>query len=286
MSLSNALPNSSPRPGTPDRMPAPIARVALVDDDDLFRESLGMNLTDEGFEVVPFDRGHTALDYFAGGGTADLILLDWRMPRMDGIETLRQLRARSIDIPVIFLTVLSDQIYEETALTGGAVDFVEKSRSLPILLKRMQLIIQGRKPMGEEGPGALSAAADASAAGQMFRRGPLELKLEVARAFWAGSRIDLTLTEFNIVKLMSTRAGEDVSYRDLYDLVHGKDFVAGYGPAGYRANVRAFIKRIRHKFRAVDAGFDEIENYPGFGYRWSDRHPAEYVGGIGGRDRA
>ncbi|ACI97937.1 response regulator transcription factor [Rhodospirillum centenum] len=267
--------------------PAPVARVALVDDDDLFRESLGMNLTDEGFEVVPFDRGHTALDYFAGGGTADLILLDWRMPRMDGIETLRQLRARNIDIPVIFLTVLSDQIYEETALTGGAVDFVEKSRSLPILLKRMQLIIQGRKPGGEEGPGAPSAATDAAGAGgQMFRRGPLELKLEVARAFWAGSRIDLTLTEFNIVKLMSTRAGEDVSYRDLYDLVHGKDFVAGYGPAGYRANVRAFIKRIRHKFRAVDAGFDEIENYPGFGYRWSDRHPAEYVGGIGGRDRA
>lgn len=253
----------------------PLARIALVDDDDLFRESLGMNLSDEGFEVVPFDRGHTALDYFAGGGTADLILLDWRMPRMDGIETLRQLRARDIDIPVIFLTVLSDQIYEETALTGGAVDFVEKSRSLPILLKRMQLIIQGRKPTADDMP---ANAAGAENLGQIFRRGALELRLDVARALWEDTRIDLTLTEFNIVKLMATRAGEDVSYRDLYDLVHGKDFVAGYGPAGYRANVRAFIKRIRHKFRAVDSAFDEIENYPGFGYRWSDRHPAELTG--------
>lgn len=257
-------------------MEPPIARVALVDDDDLFRESLGLNLTDEGYEVTPFDRGHAALDYFSNGGNADLILMDWRMPRMDGIETLRQLRARNIDIPVIFLTVLSDQIYEETALGGGAVDFVEKSRSLPILLKRMQLIVQGRKPAAEEGSPAASDGIGAN--GQIYRRGPLELRLDVARAYWSGQRIELTLTEFNIVKLMATRAGEDVSYRDLYDLVHGKDFVAGYGPAGYRANVRAFIKRIRHKFRAVDGDFDEIGNYPGFGYRWSDRHSGELSG--------
>ena len=69
---------------------------------------------------------------------------------------------------------------------------------------------------------------------------------------------------------MATRPGEDISYRDIYDLVHGKGFVAGYGPAGYRANVRAFIKRIRQKFRAVDGTFDLIDNYPGFGYRWRE----------------
>jgi two-component system response regulator ChvI len=275
-SISTASPTSSLKQNGTERFADTVARVALVDDDDLFRESLGMNLSDEGFEVVPFDRGHAALDYFADGGEADLILLDWRMPRMDGIETLRQLRARNIEVPVIFLTVLSDQIYEETALTGGALDFVEKSRSLPILLKRMQLIVRGRKPPVDEA-GAAEPAAPAGVAGQVYRRGPLELKLEGSRAFWNNTRIDLTLTEFNIVKSMATKAGEDVSYRDIYDLVHGKDFVAGYGPAGYRANVRAFIKRIRHKFRAVDGAFDEIDNYPGFGYRWSDRSPGELI---------
>jgi two-component system response regulator ChvI len=275
MTISNVSPTSLPKAGTSDRVTPFLARVALVDDDDLFRESLGMNLADEGFEVVPFDRGHTALDYFVAGGTADLILLDWRMPRMDGIETLRQLRSRNIDIPVIFLTVLSDQIYEETALTGGAVDFVEKSRSLPILLRRMQLIVQGRKPTAEE-TAAPCAPAPQAAIGNVYRRGPLEMRLDVSRAFWDGTRVELTLTEFNIVKLMATRAGEDVSYRDIYDLVHGKDFVAGYGPAGYRANVRAFIKRI-------DGNFDEIENYPGFGYRWSDRFQAEMTSPVQGR---
>jgi len=273
---NGAFPNSSPKAGTGNSLTVSggAVKIALVDDDDLFRESLGLNLADEGFEVVPFDRGQPALEYFTSGGDADIVLLDWRMPKMDGIDVLRHLRASGVEVPVIFLTVLSDQIYEEAALGGGAVDFVEKSRSLSILLKRMQIIIDGRKGGSED-----EAAASAEAQSPVFRRGPLELRLDNSRAFWNGSRIELTLTEFNIVKLMSTRHDEDISYRDIYDLVHGKGFVAGYGPAGYRANVRAFIKRIRQKFRAVDGTFDRIENYPGFGYRWGNDLPGESIDG-------
>jgi two-component system response regulator ChvI len=262
MSINDASPNCLPKPGMAAVSNATLARVALVDDDDLFRESLGLNLADEGFDVVSFDRGEPALDFFANGGQVDIVLLDWRMPKMDGLEVLRQMRARGIELPVIFLTVLSDQIYEEAALSGGALDFVEKSRSLSILLKRMRLIIDGTKTPGEE--------AAANDVGGVHHLGKLELRLDNSRALWDGTRIDLTLTEFNIVKLMATRPEEDVSYREIYDLVHGKGFLAGYGPSGYRANVRAFIKRIRQKFRAVDAEFDCIENYPGFGYRWGD----------------
>lgn len=261
MTTNDASPISSPKPGTTAVTETPLARVALIDDDDLFRESLSLNLTDEGYEVLAFDRGEAALDFFAGGGTVDIVLLDWRMPKMDGIEALRQMRARGIDLPVIFLTVLSDQIYEETALSGGALDFVEKSRSLPILIRRMKLIVLGAKAGQDEG----DAAAPAQ---NVFRLGELDLRLDNSRALWKGTRIDLTLTEFNIVKLMATRPEEDVSYREIYDLVHGKGFMAGYGPSGYRANVRAFIKRIRQKFRTVDGTFGCIENYPGFGYRW------------------
>ncbi|HWG81040.1 MAG TPA: response regulator, partial [Stellaceae bacterium] len=109
-------------------------RIVLVDDDDSFRESLGLNLIDEGFAVVSFDAGAPALDYFARGGAADVILLDWRMPVMNGLEVLRRLRRAGSTTPVIFLTVLSDDIYEEAALEGGAVDFVDKSRRLSILV--------------------------------------------------------------------------------------------------------------------------------------------------------
>ncbi|RJF77341.1 DNA-binding response regulator [Azospirillum cavernae] len=237
-----------------------VTRIALVDDDDLFRESLSLNLADEGYVVETFDRGPPLLEFFAAGKTVDIVLLDWRMPGMDGIDLLRQMRARGIDAPVIFLTVLSDEIYEEAALAGGALDFVEKSRSLSILLKRIRLIQAGAKSGGEENGAAAQPA--------LHRLGSLELRLENSRAFWKGERVDLTLTEFNIVSLMAAQPEQDVSYRQIYDLVHGKDFVAGFGPSGYRANVRAFIKRIRQKFRAADAQFDCIENYPGFGYRW------------------
>ena len=102
-----------------------------------FRESLGLNLIDEGFAVVSFDSGAPALDYFARGGAADVILLDWRMPGMNGLEVLRRLRRAGSATPVIFLTVLSDDIYEEAALEGGAVDFIDKSRRLSILVKRL-----------------------------------------------------------------------------------------------------------------------------------------------------
>jgi two-component system response regulator ChvI len=126
-------------------------RVAILDDDDLFRESLGLNLIDEGYEVASFAGGAAALAYFAAGGHADVILLDWRMPGMNGLEVLRRLRRSGIATPVIFLTMLSDDIYEEAALGGGAVDFIEKSRRPSILVRRLRLIAEGARLAPEAG---------------------------------------------------------------------------------------------------------------------------------------
>jgi len=229
----------------------------LTDDDELFRESLGLNLADEGYDVTSFSNGHETLTYLQEGGEADVLLLDWRMPELTGIDVLRRLRRAGIAIPVIFLTVLSDDVYEQAALEGGAVDFIDKSRRLPILLKRLELIAEGIRPTrAAEAPPAVS------------RWGDLELRCDSHRAFWKGTMVDLSLTEFRIIELLATRGGEDIGYREIYDLVHGKDFIAGLGEEGYRANVRTLIKRIRKSFREVDSDFAQIENYAGFGYRW------------------
>lgn len=235
------------------------ARILLVDDDDEFRESLGLNLIDEGFSVTTFPNGPSALDFMASGEPIDVILLDWRMPGMNGLEMLRELRQRGTMTPVIFLTALSDDIYEEAALAGGAVDFIDKSRRLSILVKRIELIAEGQRPLPD--------AAQQQPA--QVRLGSLELRFDINRAFWSGQAVDLTLTEFRMVAQLALKPGEDLSYRELYDLVHGKDFLAGSGADGYRANVRTFIKRIRKKFRDVDTDFDQIHNYAGFGYRWT-----------------
>jgi two-component system, OmpR family, response regulator ChvI len=233
--------------------------LLLVDDDDDFRESLGLNLIDEGYEVTSFDNGRDALAYLEQGGGADAMLLDWRMPQLTGIEVLRNLRGRGIALPVIFLTALSDDIYEEAALAGGAVDFIDKSRRLPILVRRLRLITEGARPAADAEPPRPDAVT----------LGRLELRFDINRALWAGDTVELTLTEFKILALLAEKAGQDVGYREIYDLVHGKDFVAGHGAEGYRANVRTFIKRIRKKFRDTDPDFDHIHNYAGFGYRWT-----------------
>jgi two-component system response regulator ChvI len=232
-------------------------RVAIIDDEDLFRETLGLSLIDEGYEVTSLSSGPAALDYFAAGGHVDVILLDWRMPGMNGLEVLRGLRRAGNATPVIFLTMLSDDVYEEAALEGGAVDFIDKSRRLSILVKRIGLISEGARP-----------APEGRQHGDVMHLGRLELRFDINRASWAGRPIDLTLTEFKIIARLALRAGEDVSYREIYDLVHGKDFVAGSGDNGYRANVRTFIKRIRKKLRDVDPECENIHNYTGFGYRY------------------
>lgn len=229
--------------------------VLVVDDDPLFRETLCGNLEDNGFRAVALDGGRATLQYFEEGGAAAAMLLDWQMPDVDGPAVLRQLRASGKQLPILFLTGHSQPIYEEVALVQGAVDFIDKSRSFGIILQRLKLAVGGR------------AAAPAPRGGD---HGQLFLDTESARAIWRDAQVDLTLTEFKVVQLLASRAGRDVSYREIYDVVRGIGFRAGSGEDGYRANVRALVKRVRQKFRAIDPSFTALENYPGFGYRWVD----------------
>ena len=238
-------------------------RIMIVDDDEMFRESLVQNLSDAGFVVNAFSNGPSALDHVRAGDAQapEMILLDWKMPGMTGIEVLRELRRLEVDVPVVFLTVLNDQIYEEAGLLGGAVDFIEKARSFSILFRRIELILEGRKG---------NTLAKPEQEQDVVRHGHLQLRRDVNRAYWKDTQVDLTLTEFQIVCYLVSRAGQDVRYRDIYDIVHGEGFAAGSGEIGFRVNVRSFIKRIRQKFRDIDSEFTQIENYPGFGYRWGE----------------
>lgn len=234
-------------------------QIVIVDDDVLFSESVSRNLLDAGYAAQTFADGVSALAHLANGSQADVVLLDWKMPGLSGIDVLQKLRASQIEIPVIFLTVLSDQVYEEAGLLGGAVDFIEKSRSFSILLRRIELILTGRK-----------TPENGAARAGVARHGKLTLDHGSHRAVWNGAALGLTLTEFKIVVLLVESGGRDVSYREIYDIVHGEGFMAGDGEIGYRTNVRAFIKRIRQKFRDIDPEFSGVQNYPGFGYRWHD----------------
>lgn len=234
--------------------------VAVVDDDPLFVRALCTNLEGAGVVTLPFAGGHPLLDYVKEGCGLAAIILDWHMPDLGGPDVLRRLRELDCDAPVLFLTGHSEPVYEEAALAGGAVDFVDKSRSFAVILQRLRIALAGVKgPATAENPKARTPGART-----------LEYDANSARIYWRSRRVELTLTEVRVVQLMASRGGSDVTYREIYDIVRGEGFVAGNGEEGYRANVRALIKRIRQKFRALDPEFAALENYPGFGYRWND----------------
>ncbi|SRR5579875_1480121 len=236
--------------------PGPRVRMVLVDDDADYREAASAELSELAFDVVAFATGEEMLEYFAQNNDADVIVLDWKLPTGLGIDLLPKLHDRGIRLPVVFLTGMPATAYESAALDRGALDFVDKARGVPILAKRLRLILDSHR-RARETPAKTALAC-----------GKLVLRPDVSRAFWDNRDVNLTVTEFNIVHLMVSHAGEHVTYRSIYDCVHHAGFVAGNGDEGYRTNVRSSIKRIRNKFRMLDGEFSEIENFPAFGYRW------------------
>jgi two-component system, OmpR family, response regulator ChvI len=259
---SRSEPLKRPR-GTEDGSAAARGRVALVDDEPLFRQALSQSLAEAGFEVAEFESGQTMLAYLNADNEVHLIILDWKMPLMNGIDVLKQLRQDGYETPVIFLTGLSHAIYEEAALAGGAVDFIGKSRGFAILLKRAELSL--RRARTRERRAAKAAATTATGS---LKVGDLDLFPEANRAVWKGKAIKLTLSEFQMVRLMAEHAGDHIPYQQLYKVVLAKHTSSSDEKTDLEANVRTFIKRIRRGFVEIDAGFDRIENYAKFGYRW------------------
>lgn len=231
-------------------------RLVFVDDDDDYREAAAGELTDLGFAVESFADGQSMLDALMNGTAADVIVLDWSLPTLSGIDLLPRLRRQGIQLPVVFLTGRSTPAHENLAFDRGALDFVDKARGVPILAKRIRLIVESAKRPAE-------LEVD-----ETLHCGRLMLKPRISRAFWDEVDVNLTLTEFNIVRLLASNVSKHVTYRAVYDCMHHVGFIAGSGEHGYRTNVRSSIKRIRNKFRLIDPNFAEIENYPSFGYRW------------------
>jgi two-component system response regulator ChvI len=230
------------------------ARLVLVDDDDMLRAVLAGNLNDAGYETLQFGDPAEALVFLENADSKmDLLILDWRMPGMTGLDLLKRLRAQGVETAALFFTSHNDIHFEEAALAFGAVDFIDKTRSFAIFHKRIELILGRAGLDGDSSPPLCS--------------GSLILDAGSHSVHWRGRPIELTFGEFRVVSLL-VQAGRDVTYREIYDALRGENFIAGDGAEGYRANVRALIKRLREKFVTGDPSFNAIANYPGFGYRW------------------
>ena len=132
--------------------------IALVDDDRNILTSVSMALESEGYRIMTYTDGASALDGFRTS-PPDLAVLDIKMPRMDGMETLRRLRQKS-DLPVIFLTSKDEEIDELFGLKMGADDFIRKPFSQRLLVERVKAVLRRSAP---KDPTAVPKENDAKA---------------------------------------------------------------------------------------------------------------------------
>ena len=230
--------------------------VLLVEDNELYRETLTDELFKQGFVIRSFSDGASLLRSLHAAVDADVIILEWRLPKTSGIDLLLQLRRQGINLPVVFLTGCALGAKESLAIDVGAIDWTDRSRGAEIFVKRLKRVVEAAKP---------DVALPTE---ELVVCGKLVLNPKASRAYWSGKDVGLSLGEYNIVHLLAVNAGSYVTYRAVYDQLHYEGFIAGSGELGYRANVRSVIKRIRQKFRESDPAFVEIVNYTGFGYCW------------------
>jgi two-component system response regulator ChvI len=229
--------------------------IALVDDDHNILTSISVGLEAEGYRIMTYTDGASALDGFKID-PPDLAILDIKMPRMDGMETLRHLRQKS-DMPVIFLTSKEEEIDELFGLKMGADDFVRKPFSQRLLAERVKVLLRRSTP--KDG-GAMNKESEAKA----LERGQLRMDPERHRCTWKGEPVTLTVTEFLILQALASRPGVVKSRNALMD--------AAYDDQVYvdDRTIDSHIKRLRKKLKSADAEFDMIETLYGVGYRFTE----------------
>ena len=228
--------------------------IALVDDDRNILTSVTMALEAEGFNVRTFRDGDSAL-HGLSVRPVDLAILDIKMPRMDGMELMQRLRKQS-DLPIIFLTSKDDEVDEIFGLRMGADDYVKKPFSQRLLLERIQALLRRhdrKDTIGED----------------VDTEPPIicgELILDTSRHLceWRGEPVNLTVTEFLIVKVLAARPGLVKNRDQLMDAAYGEHIYVD------DRTIDSHIKRLRKKFKVIDIDFDRIETLYGIGYRYRE----------------
>ena len=212
-----------------------MANITLVDDDENIVASVSLALESHGHKITAYHDGATGLEALESD-PPDLVILDVKMPRMDGMEVLRRLRQTS-QIPVIMLTSKDEEIDEILGFNLGADDYIHKPFSQRLLLERVKALL---------------------------RRTGLTMDPARHESTWEGKPVKLTVTEFLLLQALAQRPGFVKSRDNLMD--------AAYDDQVYvdDRTIDSHVKRMRKKFRVVDPEFDAIETLYGVGYRYRE----------------
>ena len=240
-----------------------MATILIVEDERDLSALLRRHLEDEGHNVVQAFDGQHALAA-ARAQLPDVVVLDWMLPRMDGLEVCRRLRAESV-VPILMLTARAEEMDRVVGLEVGADDYLTKPFSVRELLARVRALLRRVElDRGADTTPGSSRAGDPvstlSPAQPALQAGPLRVDLADRSVSLDGHPLDLTPKEFDLLALLVRYPGRAFSREYLVETVWG------YDATGSDRTVDTHVLRLRRKLGAVG---ERIETVWGIGYRFA-----------------
>jgi DNA-binding response OmpR family regulator len=231
-----------------DRAP----RILLVDDEHAIQTLLSYPLRKDGYEVVQATDGRAALDRFAEG-SYDLVVLDLMLPKLDGLEVCRRIRARST-VPIIMLTARTEEIDKVVGLEIGADDYITKPFSMREFRSRVKAVLR-RAEMRPDGEAATDGPLEINGLTIDFAKRTVTVRSEL---------VQTTYVEFEILGALATHPGRVFTRENLLTRI--------WGDAAYRdpRTIDVHIRHLREKLE-LDAKHPEyLFTVRGVGYRFRD----------------
>ncbi|MCC5911879.1 MAG: response regulator transcription factor [Clostridiaceae bacterium] len=222
--------------------------VLVVDDEEHILELIKFNLEKNGFHVITGDDGETTLDLLKKN-TIDLVILDLMLPGMDGLEVCKQIRKVQDfnKLPIIMLTAKGEETDRVLGLELGADDYVTKPFSVRELVARVKAVLRRSEDQQKQGENILQLK-------------DITIDLEKHEVTVAGKQTELTLKEFELLKMLMENRGKVMSRNVLLDEVWGYDYY------GETRTVDVHIRHLRKKIEEDESG-KYIETIRGVGYK-------------------
>ncbi|MBD0292935.1 MAG: response regulator transcription factor [Jiangellaceae bacterium] len=223
-------------------------RLLLIEDDARLRSALTLVLSDEGWVVDEAVDGEQGLRLLAEPGRYDVVLLDLRLPGIDGFEVCRRIR-RTNDVPIVMVTARQDSHDVVAGLEAGADDYVTKPLSAKVLVARLRALL--RRTGSRDGAEPKPIVDD-----------DLEIRLDSAMVVRNGHPVSLTRTELKLLAELANARGRVLSREELLERVWGYDYF------GDSRLVDVHIRRLRAKIEAEPAAPRHVITVRGMGYRF------------------
>ena len=229
--------------------------ILIVEDDPDLARLLQINLGDLGYETEVVGDGQSGLEK-ALEGRHSMVILDIMLPKLDGFEVCKRIRAQDRSLPILMLTSKSEELDKVLGLELGADDYLTKPFSVRELIARVKAIFRRIEVVQEDSSDTEKAST--------LDYGDLIVDLEKRKVLLREVALELTTKEFDLLVLFAENPGRAYSRQELLDLVWG------YQYGGYSHTVNSHINRLRNKIEVDPASPRYIKTVWGHGYRFAE----------------